>query len=71
MNEIGLKCNTTTRIVPEFIQFDSDHADAILSLLDCRFLEGDQELFSNLRNGLIPEDHGPRVPRRWSSAWRN
>ena len=55
MNEIGLKCNTTTRIVPEFIQFDSDHADAILSLLDCRFLEGDQELFTNLRNGLIPE----------------
>ncbi len=55
MNEIGLKCNTTTGIVPEFIQFDSNHADAVLSLLDCRFLDGDAELYSNLRNLLIPE----------------
>jgi len=55
MNEIGLKCNTTTGIVPEFIQFDSDRADAILSLLDCRFLDGDQELFASLRNLLLPE----------------
>jgi [protein-PII] uridylyltransferase len=55
MNELGLKCNMTTRIVPGFVQFDSDHADAILALLDCRFLDGDQELFSNLRNGLILE----------------
>ncbi len=55
MSEIGLKTNTTARIVPEFLHFDSDHADAILSLLDFRFLEGDQELFSNLRNRLIPE----------------
>ncbi len=42
-------------IVSEFIEFDSDHAEAILSLLDCRFLAGDQELFSNLRNRMIPE----------------
>jgi len=55
MNEIGLKCNTTTGIVPEFVQFDSNHADAVLSLLDCRFLDGDAELYSNLRNLLIPE----------------
>jgi [protein-PII] uridylyltransferase len=55
MNEIGLKCNATVRIASEFIQFDSDHADAILSLLDCRFLDGDQELFAKFRNRLIPE----------------
>jgi [protein-PII] uridylyltransferase len=55
MNEIGLKTNTTARIVPEFMQFESENADAILSLLDCRFLDGDQELFSNLRGRLIPE----------------
>ena len=55
MNEIGLKCNATAGIISEFIQFDSDRAEAILSLLDCRFLEGDPELFSNLRNRLIPE----------------
>ena len=55
MNEIGLKCNTTAGIIPQFIQFDADRAEAILSLLDCRFLDGDQELFANLRNRLIPE----------------
>ena len=55
MNEIGLKCNATAGIVSEFVQFDPDHAEAILSLLDCRFLAGDRELFSNLRDRLIPE----------------
>ena len=43
------------RIVSEFIQLDSENAEAILSLLDCRFLDGDRELFANLRNRLIPE----------------
>jgi [protein-PII] uridylyltransferase len=55
MNEIGLRCNTTAGIIPEFIQFDADRAETILSLLDCRFLDGDQDLFANLRNRLIPE----------------
>ena len=40
---------------PEFSEFDSENAESILSLLDCRFLAGDQELFSNLRDKLIPE----------------
>ena len=55
LGEIGLKCNTTSGIATEFIQFDSEHADVILSLLDFRLVEGDQELFSNIRNRLIPE----------------
>ncbi len=55
MKEIGLKCGMTAGIISEFIQFDSDRADAILSLLDLRFLGGDPELFANLRNRLIPE----------------
>ncbi|HEV7968033.1 MAG TPA: HD domain-containing protein [Candidatus Acidoferrales bacterium] len=55
MNEIGLKTNTTVRMVSEFTQMDSDNAEAILSLLDCRFLDGDQELFTNLQNRLIPD----------------
>jgi [protein-PII] uridylyltransferase len=55
MNEIGVKTNATVRIVSEFTQLDSENAEAILSLLDCRFLEGDQELFSDLRNRMIPD----------------
>src|SRR5579872_5479819 len=32
MNEIGLKCNVTSGIVSEFIAFNPDRAEAILSL---------------------------------------
>ncbi|HEY2646892.1 MAG TPA: HD domain-containing protein [Candidatus Acidoferrales bacterium] len=55
MSEIGLRCNSTTGVVPEFIQFDSDRADSILSLLDIRFLDGDREMFTALQNTDIPE----------------
>ncbi|HEX4642829.1 MAG TPA: DUF294 nucleotidyltransferase-like domain-containing protein, partial [Candidatus Acidoferrales bacterium] len=53
--EIGLKCNIASGVAPEFIQFDADHADAMLSLLDFRFLDGSPEFFTNLRDRLIPE----------------
>ena len=55
MNEVGLKCNMTSGVAPEFFQFDPDRVDASLALLDLRFLEGDQELFSGVRNRLVPE----------------
>ncbi len=53
--DLRLKLNATTRIFSEYAQFDSDNPESILSLLDCRYLAGDQELFSNLRDQLIPE----------------
>jgi [protein-PII] uridylyltransferase len=55
MNEIGLKTNSTTRIISEFVQLDSENTQAILSLLDCRFLGGDEDLFASLRSRLIPD----------------
>jgi [protein-PII] uridylyltransferase len=55
INEIGLKCATTAGVISEVLQFESENSEAILSLLDLRFLEGGQELFANLRNRLIPE----------------
>src|SRR5579862_4358221 len=51
----GLKTNATTKSLAEFAEFDSENAESILSLLDCRYLAGDRELFSNLRDKLIPE----------------
>ncbi len=51
----GLKINATTKSLAEFSEFDSENTESILSLLDCRFLAGDRELFSNLRDKLIPE----------------
>jgi [protein-PII] uridylyltransferase len=54
MREIGLKTNAGTRVVSEFDQLSSDNADAALSLLDCRLLDGDEKLFSEIQNRLIP-----------------
>ena len=53
--EVGLKCKAASGVILEYLQFNSDRADAILSLLDFRFLAGDQKLFSELRDRLIPE----------------
>src|SRR5665213_1184931 len=44
-HEIGLKCHKTFGNVAQILQFDPDHPETILSLLDIRFLGGDQELF--------------------------
>ena len=63
MSEIGLKANSTTRIISEFAQLESENTEAILSLLDCRFLGGDEELFASLRSRAHSRRHGPRVPR--------
>jgi [protein-PII] uridylyltransferase len=54
-NEMGLKCIKTFGIASQVLQFDPDHPEIILSLLDVRFLEGDQEFFAELRDRLIPE----------------
>ena len=53
--EIGLKCNKTFGSVAQILQFDPDHPETVLSLLDVRFLEGDRQFFGELRNQLIPE----------------
>lgn len=55
LSDVGLKCTAASGIAAEFVQFHPDRADAILSLLDLRFLAGSQEIFASLRNRLIPE----------------
>src|ERR1700722_87488 len=55
MNEIGLKTNAATRLASELTQLDSENVQAVLSLLDCRLLDGDEELFSSFRSRLIPD----------------
>jgi [protein-PII] uridylyltransferase len=55
MRDLPLKLNATTRMFSEYAQFDSDDPASILCLLDFRYLAGDEELFSNLKDRLIPE----------------
>jgi [protein-PII] uridylyltransferase len=53
--EVGLRCSMTVGSLDELLRFDSENAEQILSLLDCRFLQGDDKLFAEMRNRLIPE----------------
>ncbi|MCU1341236.1 MAG: UTP-GlnB, partial [Candidatus Acidoferrum typicum] len=53
--DLRLKLNAATRTLPDYDEFDSYNPEAVLSLLDCRFLAGDQELFSTLRDRLLPQ----------------
>src|ERR1700694_1849508 len=55
MRDLPLKLNVTRKTFSEYAQFNSDHPESILSLLDCRYLAGDPELFANLRDRLLPE----------------
>ncbi len=55
MQAVGLKANIAEKNISEFSEFNSEDAESILSLLDSRFLAGDQEFFSTLRDNLIPE----------------
>jgi [protein-PII] uridylyltransferase len=55
MADLPLKLNVTTKTFSEYAQFNSDNPELILSLLDCRYLAGDAELFANLRDRLLPE----------------
>jgi [protein-PII] uridylyltransferase len=55
LSDLPLKLNSTTRTLDDCSQFDSYNPEAFLSLFDCRYVAGDQEPFSNLRDRLIPE----------------
>lgn len=54
MWDIGLRASPTTRTLDDCSRFDQDNIEFTISLLDCRFLAGDDKLFGRLRNkGLV------------------
>jgi [protein-PII] uridylyltransferase len=55
LGALPLKWNVMTKPVSDYTQFNSDNPELILSLLDCRYLAGDLQLFTKLRDRLIPE----------------
>lgn len=55
LGHVGLENKISAKLLSDLLPFDAENAEAILSLLDCRLLAGDPELFSNLRDHLIPE----------------
>jgi [protein-PII] uridylyltransferase len=55
MWDCGLRVSPATRTLAECARFQQDNLEFTLSLLDCRFLSGDSELFERLHDRKMPE----------------
>jgi [protein-PII] uridylyltransferase len=53
--DLRMKLGPTTRTLAECEQFDPQNVEFTISLLDCRFLAGDEELFHRLRDKILPK----------------
>jgi [protein-PII] uridylyltransferase len=55
MWDCGLRVSPTTRTLAECSRFNQENLEFTLSLLDCRLLGGDSELFARLHQTKLPE----------------
>ena len=53
--DLRLKLSPSTRTLAECDRFDPKNVEFVISLLDCRYLAGDCELFDRLRENVIPK----------------
>jgi [protein-PII] uridylyltransferase len=53
--DLKLKLSPASRYLAECDRFDPDNTEFTISLLDCRYLAGDQQLFTRLHGTLIPK----------------
>ena len=53
--DTGLRVSPTTRTVDDCGRFDQDNVEFTISLLDCRFLIGDEKLFAQLHDKSLPQ----------------
>ncbi len=53
--DCGIKLSPASRALAECDRFDPNNVEFTISLLDCRFLAGDAELFARLHEQLIPK----------------
>jgi [protein-PII] uridylyltransferase len=52
--DLRLKLSPATRNLSECERLDPNNVEFVISLLDCRYLAGDRELFSKLREKAVP-----------------
>ena len=52
--DLRMKVSPVSRMLSECDRFDPENVEFTISLLDCRFLAGDRELFTRLHDKLIP-----------------
>ncbi|HXY50512.1 MAG TPA: [protein-PII] uridylyltransferase [Terriglobales bacterium] len=55
MWDLHLKVSPATRILGECDRFDPNNIEFAISLLDCRYLAGDEEVFRRLHDKVIPK----------------
>ncbi len=53
--DLKLKLSPASRTMAECDRFDPNNTEFTISLLDCRYLAGDRDLFSRLHDKLIPK----------------
>ena len=53
--DLRLKLSPASRTLGECDRMDPDNLEFAISLLDCRYLAGDQKLFARLHDGVIPK----------------
>ena len=53
--DAGLRVSPTTRRIEDCGHFDQENVEFTISLLDCRFLLGDEKLFTRLHDKVIPQ----------------
>jgi [protein-PII] uridylyltransferase len=53
--DLKLKLSPASRTLAECDRFDANDTEFTVSLLDCRYLAGDQELFARLHDRVIPK----------------
>jgi [protein-PII] uridylyltransferase len=53
--DLKLKLSPASRTLAECDRFDPNNTEFTISLLDCRYLAGDLELFARLRDKVIPK----------------
>jgi [protein-PII] uridylyltransferase len=52
--DLRLKLSPATRTIAECDRFDPSNGEFAISLLDCRFLAGDRDLYARLREKVVP-----------------
>ena len=53
--DLRMKLGPTTRTLAECDQFDQQNVEFTISLLDCRYVAGDRELFDRLHKKVLPK----------------
>ena len=53
--DAGLRVSPTTRTIDDCGHFDQENVEFSISLLDCRFLTGDEKLFARLHDKIVPQ----------------